>query len=287
MYVRCPRIETVPPILARGVLLDVAGTKRLAPEHSITVDELDLAARAANVEIRQGDVVLVRTGYGALWSEPAEYLRGVRRLCDRFGVLLIADEVLTGFGRTGRMFACEHESVQPDIYIFAKGLTGGYLPLALTLISHEIFEPFKGSEPDSTLFYGHSYTGTALGCSAALASLEIFRSEHTLRGLPPRIHAIRLGLDAIALLSGVREVRSCGMIGAVELEGSAGLAADVCQVARGLGLLTRHIRNTVTFMPPLAASIDQLTDSLNVLNDSIQNVITRKKQLGKTAAGAL
>ncbi|MGI8956275.1 MAG: adenosylmethionine--8-amino-7-oxononanoate transaminase [Chthoniobacterales bacterium] len=218
---------------------------------------------------------------------PSGTLRRLHDWCDAMGTLLIADEVMTGFGRTGRMFACEHEGVQPDIYVFAKGLTGGYLPLALTLISHEIFEPFKGGEPDSTLFYGHSYTGNALGCSAALASLEIFRSENTLRGLPPRIEAIRRGLDAIALLRGVHDVRSCGMIGAVELEGSAGLAADVCLVARGLGLLTRHIRNTVTFMPPLVASIDQLTSSLNVLNEAIKTVITRNKQLGKTTAAAL
>ncbi len=106
---------------------------------------------------------------------PVGTLRRLREWCDEVGTLLIADEVMTGFGRTGKMFACEHEEVQPDLYVFAKGLTGGYLPLALTLISHEICEPFLKVEPAATLFYGHSYTGNALGCAAALASLDIFR----------------------------------------------------------------------------------------------------------------
>lgn len=209
---------------------------------------------------------------------PKGTLRRLRDWCDTTGTLLIADEVMTGFGRTGRMFACEHESIQPDIYVFAKGLTGGYLPLALTLVSHEIFEPFSGAGSDSTLFYGHSYTGNALGCSAALASLEIFRSEQTLAGLPPKIEAIRAGLAGIAQIQGVRETRCCGMIGAVDLDDTGGLAATVCRTARGLGLLTRHIRQTITFMPPLAVSVDQIENSLSILNQSIQSVFTRNRK---------
>ena len=214
---------------------------------------------------------------------PKGTLRLLRDWCDATGTLLIADEVMTGFGRTGRMFACEHESVQPDIFVFAKGLTGGYLPLALTLVSDHVFGPFSGPGPQSTLFYGHSYTGNALGCSAALASLEIFRSDETLAGLPPKIEAIRAGLDAIARIGGVREVRECGMIGAVDLDATGGLAAEVCQVARGLGLLTRHIRQTITFMPPLVVSIDQVIHSLNILNEAIQIVFTRKTQSNDVA----
>jgi len=206
---------------------------------------------------------------------PGGTLRRVREWCDEVGALLIADEVMTGFGRTGRMFACEHENVQPDLYIFAKGLTGGYLPLALTLISHKVFEPFEDRNPDSTLFYGHSYTGNALGCAAALASLEIFRLENTIEALAPKIEALHNGLQAMAQASGVEETRSCGMIGAIDLAGGGRCAAEVCQVARERGLLTRHIRSTVTLMPPLIVSVSQLGRALDILNEAVQIVASR------------
>ncbi len=216
-----------------------------------------------------------------IWPEGT--LKRLREWCDSVGTLLIADEVMTGFGRTGRMFACEHEAVQPDLYVFAKGLTGGYLPLALTLVSHEVFEPFLGAGPESTLFYGHSYTGNALGCAAALASLEVFRTEKTIAGLPPKSAAIREGLAEIAGIGCVKEVRSCGMIGAIDLMVD-GLAVAVCLEARDHGLLTRHIRNTVTFLPPLMITSDQVKTALNVLKESIQIVVTQKLQRSKTAA---
>ena len=206
---------------------------------------------------------------------PGGTLRRLREWCDEVGALLIADEVMTGFGRTGRMFACEHENVQPDLYIFAKGLTGGYLPLALTLISHEVFEPFEDRNPDSTLFYGHSYTGNALGCAAALASLEIFRLENTIEALTPKIEVLHNGLQAMAQASGVEETRSCGMIGAIDLAGGGRCAAEVCQVAREQGLLTRHIRSTVTLMPPLIVSVSQLARALDILNEAVQIVVSR------------
>ena len=206
---------------------------------------------------------------------PGGTLRRLREWCDEVGALLIADEVMTGFGRTGRMFACEHENVQPDLYIFAKGLTGGYLPLALTLISHEVFEPFEDRNPDSTLFYGHSYTGNALGCAAALASLEIFRLENTIEALTPKIEVLHNGLQAMAQASGVEETRSCGMIGAIDLAGGGRCAAEVCQVARERGLLTRHIRSTVTLMPPLIVSVSQLARALDTLNEAVQIVVSR------------
>jgi len=202
-------------------------------------------------------------------------LRRLREWCDEVGALLIADEVMTGFGRTGRMFACEHEGVQPDLYIFAKGLTGGYLPLAITLISHKIYEPFGDKNSDATLFYGHSYTGNALGCAAALASLEIFRLENTIEALTPKIELLQRGLQAMEQASGIEEARSCGMIGAIDLAGGGRCAEQVCHVARERGLLTRHIRSTVTLMPPLIVSISQLKRALEILNEAVQIVVSR------------
>ncbi len=205
---------------------------------------------------------------------PAGTLRQLRDWCDASESLLIADEVMTGFGRTGRMFACEHEGVPPDLYVFAKGLTGGYLPLALTLVTNEVFKPFQAANAGATLFYGHSYTGNALGCAAALASLEIFRNEDTIGSLPPKIAALQEGLESISTMFGVGAVRSCGMIGALDLAGESGLAARVCIEARSRGLLTRHIGNTITLMPPLCVSLPQVEIALNALKQSIAVIIT-------------
>ena len=235
----------------------------------------DLSNILDSAEVAAVVIEPIIQGAAGMQVWPGGTLRRLREWCDEVGTLLIADEVMTGFGRTGRMFACEHENVQPDLYIFAKGLTGGYLPLALTLISHEVFEPFENTNPDSTLFYGHSYTGNALGCAAALASLEIFRLENTIEALTPKIEVLHNGLQAMAQSSGVEETRSCGMIGAIDLAGGGRCAAEVCQVARERGLLTRHIRSTVTLMPPLIVSIGQLASALDILSEAVQNVVSR------------
>jgi adenosylmethionine---8-amino-7-oxononanoate aminotransferase len=213
---------------------------------------------------------------------PPGTLRLLRKWCDTTGALLIADEVMTGFGRTGKMFACDHEGIHPDIYVFAKGLTGGYLPLALTLISDQVFEPFSGSNREATLFYGHSYSGHALGCAAAMASLEIFRTEGTLEALAPKMEILRQGLASIAGLQGVGQVRSCGMIGAVDLSGKNGLASQVCRAARERGLLTRPIRNTLVLMPPLAISCGQIESAITALSESIKVVNGSGRTLKKS-----
>src|SRR5213078_2707765 len=129
---------------------------------------------------------------------PPGYLRAVRELCDRHGTLLICDEVATGFGRTGRMFACEHEDVAPDLMCVAKGLTGGYLPLAATLTTERVYEGFLGEHQEfKTFFHGHTYTGNPLACAAAIATLEVFEAEHTLETLAPKIELLHRLLDAL------------------------------------------------------------------------------------------
>ncbi len=127
-------------------------------------------------------------GAAGMLVHPEGYLRAVRELCDRHGALLICDEVAVGFGRTGRMFACEHEGVAPDLMCLAKGITGGYLPLAATLATEQIYEGFLGEyEEFRTFFHGHTYTGNPLACAAALATLEVFEEERTLERLAPKI----------------------------------------------------------------------------------------------------
>ena len=204
-----------------------------------------------------------------LW--PKDTLRAVREFCDRTGTLLIADEVLTGFGRTGKMFACEHEQVRSDIIVLGKALTGGYLPLALTVIAERIFEPFRnrfGSE--ATLFYGHSYTGNALGCAAALASLEVFERENVLEALSSKIRLLQDELARLEDHPAVKQVRQSGFVSAIELR--EGDARDVCLAARQGGLLTRSIRESIIFMPPFCITEAEIRQGIAAIEGALDQV---------------
>jgi adenosylmethionine-8-amino-7-oxononanoate aminotransferase len=212
-----------------------------------------------------------------LW--PAGTLVALRRWCDAHGVLLLLDEVMTGFGRTGKMFACEHEKVVPDLIALAKGLTGGYLPLAATLATERIFEAFLGG-PERTLYYGHSYTANQLGCAAALANLTIFREEHVLERLASKIELFTQLLTELKQLPHVAEVRQCGFMVGVELRRTPGepfapeetVGARVCLAARRRGLLTRPIRDTVVLMPPYCISPEQLRAAMAALAAAVGEV---------------
>jgi adenosylmethionine-8-amino-7-oxononanoate aminotransferase len=217
-------------------------------------------------------------GAGGMRLWPPGTLWAVREWCDRTDTLLIVDEVMTGFGRTGRMFAIEQEGVIPDIMVLAKGLSGGYLPLAVTLITEKLFAAFDGSiTAGRALAYGHSYTGNALGCAAAKASLEVFENENVLEALQPKIQHLKTALAGLGDLPGLVDVRQCGLIAGIELEESkeSGLprfATDVCMQARSHGVLTRPIRNVIVVMPPLCITTDQLTQIVEAVRASIITV---------------
>ena len=202
-----------------------------------------------------------------LW--PRGMLAALRQWCDAHGVLLILDEVMTGFGRTGKMFACEHEGVIPDFIALAKGLTGGYLPLAATLTTERIFEAFLGG-PERTLYYGHSYTGSQLGCAAALANLAIFREERVLEDLQPKIAHLAALLDGVRALPQVTGIRQCGFIAGIDVVRDG---ARVCLAARRHGLLTRPIRDTVVLMPPFCITDAQLAAAVGALVAAIHEVL--------------
>ncbi len=212
-----------------------------------------------------------------LW--PRGMLAELRALCDAQGVLLILDEVMTGFGRTGTMFACEQEGVIPDFIALAKGLTGGYLPLAATLTTERIFSAFLG-DPERTLYYGHSYTANPLGCAAALASLAVFREEQVLARLREQIAHFAELLAGLRALPRVGEVRQCGFIAGIELRQEIGapfspeqlVGAQVCLAARQHGLLTRPIRDTVVLMPPYCITAAQLARAVEALRRAISKV---------------
>jgi adenosylmethionine---8-amino-7-oxononanoate aminotransferase len=211
---------------------------------------------------------LVQAAAGMLMHPPG-YLRGVRELTRKHDVLLIADEVAVGFGRTGKMFACEHEGVTPDLLCLAKGLTGGYLPMAATLATDDIWQAFLGSYAESRTFYhGHTYGGNPLAAAAALATLGVFEEERTLEQLPAKITRLGEHLARLAKLPHVGDVRQCGLIAAVELVRDASTKEPypweerrgyrVCDSARSEGVWLRPLGNIIVIMPPLAIAMHQL-----------------------------
>ena len=213
-------------------------------------------------------------GAAGMLVHPDGYLRDVRELCDRHGVLLILDEVATGFGRTGRMFACEHEGVAPDFLCLAKGLTGGYLPLAATLATERVYEGFLGEfEQFRTFFHGHTYTGNPLACAAALASLDLFEQERTLERLEPKIELLTELLEPIAAHHGVAEVRRRGFMTGIELAGypvELRMGHRVTLEARRRGAILRPLGDVVVLMPPLAISDDDLTRLVEIVGEAIE-----------------
>jgi len=203
-------------------------------------------------------------GAAGIRVQPDGYLRAVRELCDEFGVLLICDEVATGFGRTGTMFACEQEGVSPDLMCVAKGLTGGYLPLAATLATERIYEGFLGEfDQFRTFFHGHTYTANPLACAAALATLAVFEHEQTLARLAPKIELLGALLDThVAPLPGVREVRRRGFMTGIDLAGppvSRRTGHRVTLEARARGAIVRPLGDVVVLMPPLSITEQELT----------------------------
>ena len=207
-----------------------------------------------------------------LW--PEGMLQQIRKWCDENGVLLILDEVMTGFGRTGKMFACEHEGVSPDLLCLAKGLSGGYLPLAVTMAKESIFEAFLGGE-DTTFYYGHSYSGNPLGCAAALASLNIFENDKIIENLERKIEFLKIGLEKLKTKnSSISEIRQIGLISGIEISSELGIIGpQICHTARKYGLLTRSIGNVIVFMPPLIITEDQIDDSLNAIESAIHEFL--------------
>jgi adenosylmethionine-8-amino-7-oxononanoate aminotransferase len=202
------------------------------------------------------------------------YLRAVRELCERHDVLLILDEVATGFGRTGRMFACEHEGVAPDLLCLAKGITGGYLPLAATLTTERIYEGFLGEfEEFRTFFHGHTYTGNPLACAAALASLDVFQEERTLERLAPKIELLGRLLERVESLPAVRDVRRRGFMVGIELEEhpvELRMGHRVTLEARRRGGIIRPLGDVVVLMPPLPISVEDLRRLVEITGEAIE-----------------
>ena len=225
---------------------------------------------------------LVQGAAGMLVSPPG-YLRRIRELCTKYNVLMIADEVATGFGRTGKMFACEHEGVSPDIMCVAKGITGGYLPLAATLTTGEIYRGFLGEYRElRTFFHGHTYTGNPLACAAAIANIDLFKKEKTLRKLEPKIAYLFEQMGRLKRLKHVGDIRQKGFMAGIELvkdretkepyplEDKMGIR--VILECRKKGLIIRPLGNVIVLMPPFSISMKELKRIMDIVYAAIKNV---------------
>jgi adenosylmethionine---8-amino-7-oxononanoate aminotransferase len=246
---------------------------------TLTAEPGDAAGMERLLSENEGEVAAVIVeplvqGAAGMLVHPPGYLRAVRELCDRHDVLLICDEVATGFGRTGRMFACEHEGVTPDLMCLAKGITGGYLPLAATLATEHIYEGFLGEHEEfRTFFHGHTYTGNPLACAAALANLRVFEQERTLEQLEPKIELLGRLLEPVAALPAVAEVRRRGFMVGIELGGfpvEARMGHKVTLEARRRGAVVRPLGDVVVLMPPLRISEDELTQLVDITGAAIE-----------------
>jgi adenosylmethionine-8-amino-7-oxononanoate aminotransferase len=239
----------------------------------------DAAHMAALLAEHAGQVAAVIVeplvqGAAGILTHPDGYLAAVRALCDEHDVLLVCDEVATGFGRTGTMFACEQEDVAPDLMCVAKGLTGGYLPLAATLTSERVYEAFLGDHAECrTFFHGHTYTANPLACAAALATLDVFESERTLAALAPKIERFGELLDElVAPLRCVGEIRRRGFMCGIELQGfpvEARIGHQVTMAARRRGAIVRPLGDVVVLMPPLAISEEELCHLVQITAASV------------------
>ncbi len=222
-------------------------------------------------------------GAGGMIVHPAGFLTGVRELCHRHDILLIVDEVATGFGRTGTMFACHREGVTPDIMALSKGITAGYLPLAATMTTQAVYDAFLGEYRElKSFFHGHTFTGNPLACAVALASLELFVKDALLEGLKPKIAYLEKRLAGLSHHPHVGNVRSCGMVGGIELVRDKGsregypweekVGVRVCRAARRRGLFLRPLGNIIVIFPPLAITLEELKFLCDEVEAAIRGV---------------
>ena len=271
---------------------------RITPPHVFRYHQRMSETDALNAAVKQAEDQLTANqntlaalvmeplmqGAAGMWSHPVGYLQALADICRRNGILFILDEVATGFGRTGKMFACEHAGVTPDILCLAKGITGGYLPLATTLTTEEIFSAYLGEYKEfKTFFHGHTYTGNPLGCAVALANLEVFAKENTIENMQPRSAYLHERLNEEFLhLPHVSDVRQWGYMIGIELaqdkNGRKSYAPEqrigykVILEARKRSVMIRPLGDVVILMPPLSATDAELTSLLDVVYDCIDVV---------------
>lgn len=238
----------------------------------------ELGSRVAAVVIESGV-----QGAAGMIVQPEGFLGRVEAVTREVGALLILDEVASGLGRSGRMFACERESVSPDILCLAKGLTGGYLPMAATLTTERVFQAFLGPPAEGrTFFHGHTYTGNALAAAAGLATLEIFRRENVIEGLQGKIAHLAAQLERLQALKPVGDIRQYGLAAGIELVRDRATRATfpaserrgmkVCRAARKHGVFLRPLGDTIILMPPLSVTDSEISQLIDAVELGIREI---------------
>ncbi len=251
--------------------------------NDLCLQQLEEVMRENHPEIAALIIEPMVQAAGGMIVSPPGYLSRVRELCTKYNILMIADEVAVGWGRTGKMFACEYEQVSPDIMTLGKGITGGYLPLAATLTTHEIFDAFLGGYDEQRTFYhGHTYTGNPLACAAALANIELFERDRTLEKLQPKIATLSAKLAAFRHLPHVGEVRQLGFMVGIELVKDKGtkqfypakerIGHKVILAARRKGAIMRPLEDVIVIMPPLSITSQDLERLISIVYESIVEV---------------
>jgi lysine--8-amino-7-oxononanoate aminotransferase len=247
------------------------------------LNELETLLKEQHQEIAALIMEPMVQGAGGMILMPDGYLKGLQQLCNKYDVLLIADEVATGFGRTGEMFACNHEEVTPDIMTAGKGITGGYLPVAVTMTTEKIYEAFYADYTElKTFFHGHSYTGNQLGCAVALANLDLFEREEIISNVQRKAELVSRELQSFYKLKHVGDIRQVGLMAGIELvqdkdtkqpfEWADRTGFQVALKLRELGMLTRPMGDNVVFMPPLSSTDEELREMVSLMRKAIELV---------------
>jgi lysine---8-amino-7-oxononanoate aminotransferase len=251
--------------------------------------ELEQLLKEKHEEIAALSIESMMQGAGGMILMPEGYLSGVRELCTKYDVLMIVDEVATGFGRTGKMFACEHEGVEPDLMAAGKGITGGYLPVAVTFTTEKIYEAFYDDfQKFKTFFHGHSYTGNQLGCAVALENLRLFERDDLVNQVAEKSEYVKELLEELKELPHVGDIRQLGFMCGIELvlnkdtkepfpfEQRVGYKTSLKM--RELGLLTRPMGDVLVFMPPLVSTKEELKEMLKIYKQAILEVPVKEAE---------
>lgn len=273
-----PTLEAEPPHCYRCPLNLTHPSCRLA-----CIEPIEQIFKSRHRDLAGFIIEPVMQAAAGMIPQPTGYLTRIRELCTKYKVLLITDEVATGFGRTGKMFACEHEKITPDLMAISKGLTGGYMPLAATLATDEIYRGFLGAYAEfKTFFHGHSFTGNPMGCAVALANLQVFRREKTLSRLSSKIKRLTQWLKSMTDTPHVGDVRQRGLMVGIELVRdkttkepyplSVKAGHRVAAMARSKGLILRPIGNVIVLMPPLSTTAEELSTMVNIIKEAIETL---------------
>jgi len=268
--------ETYEQLLIQNVQVDVPSNQSIEAA-KVALKALETLLQEKSNEIAAFIIEPLIQGAGGMHMYHPYYLEGTRLLTEKYDVHLIADEIMTGFGRTGKMFACEHANISPDFMTLSKGLTGGYLPLSVVMTTDSVYQAFYCDYNEHKAFlHSHSYTGNPLACAAALATLEIFESNDILGENRLKSQYIKQALEKFTQLANVKEVRQQGMVAAIELVGydaKERIGLKIYEYALSQGVLLRPLGHIIYFMPPYIISYEEIDKMMDVAYEGIQKVL--------------